>query len=319
MMKIHYRELKDGTLELLRCFGKEDILILPNEIEGKSITRIGDYAFSPFKKKEEEAKVFQEEKGILEEDCVDLLCGDKIREIYLPAKTIEIGKYAFYGCANMEVLGFSEALQRTGTGIFTGCKLKKIVLHLHQGKKSALRDIVQDTRYLLEAEIRFMELGKEAHLVFPEYYEEAVENTPARIIENHFHGTGYPYRQCFFRGEIDYRKYDDLFPVAAVQEAPRIVWKILTARMLYPMNMTEYAWMQYEGYVKEHQAEMMEYLGERERMPFLQLCSKENFFTEAGIRSSIAWASAEEEMEILSFLMNEQHQKFPQKRKTFEL
>ena len=39
-------------------------------------------------------------------------------------------------------------------------------------------------------------------------------------------------RQSFLRGEIDYRKYDDIFPVAAVQEDLDIVWEILAGRML---------------------------------------------------------------------------------------
>lgn len=319
MLTIHYREIKNGTIEILRCFGNGDVVNLPNEIRGKPVTKIGEYAFSSYKKKEDEAEVFQAERGIIEENAPEMFCGPRVREVYLPQGTVEIGKYAFYGCVNLETLGFSDALQRTGTGIFTGCRLKKVILKLHHGSKSALRDIVQDTRFLLEADIQYMEFGKEAHLVFPEYYEEAVENTPARIIENHFHGTGYPYRQCFFRGEIDYHKYDDVFPVAAVQEEEEIVWKILVGRMLYPVNMTDYAWMQYEGYVKEHQEKMMDYVSAEERIPFLHLCAQRNFFTREGIEAAIRWASKKKEMEALSFLMNEQNQKFPKKKKTFEL
>ena len=37
-----------------------------------------------------------------------------------------------------------------------------------------------------------------AKLIFPEHYEEAVENTPARIVETHYHGSGGDYRQCFY-------------------------------------------------------------------------------------------------------------------------
>ena len=62
-----------------------------------------------------------------------------------------------------------------------------------------------------------------------------MENTPGKEFWRHnFHGTGYQYRQSFLRGEIDYRKYDDIFPVAAVQEDLDIVWEILAGRMLMP-------------------------------------------------------------------------------------
>ncbi len=319
MLEIHYREIKDGTIVILRCFGNGDSVVLPDEIHGKTVTKIGDYAFSAHKKKEEEADVYQAEKEIFSGEEAEMFCGHKVREVFLPRWTTEIGKYAFYGCVNLETLGFSDALARTGTGIFTGCKLKKVVLSLYHGSHSALRDIVQNTRFLFEADIRYMEIGQEAHLIFPEYYEEAVENTPARIIENHFHGTGYTYRQCFFRGEIDYRKYDDLFPVAAVQEEPEIVWKILTGRMLKPLGMSEYSWMQYEGYIKKYQREMIKYLKPEDRMAFLHLCGENNFFSREGIEAAISWASEKKDTEVLSFLMDEQRKRFPKKKKTFDL
>lgn len=119
------------------------------------------------------------------------------KEVYLPPDTVEIGKYAFYGCVNLTTLGFSDSLLRTGAGIFTGCKLQKIYYDVYEDKKSALRDVVRDTRFPLQVNIRYKEEEKQSRLFYPEYYEEAVENTPARIVETHFHGTGYQYRQSF--------------------------------------------------------------------------------------------------------------------------
>ena len=47
------------------------------------------------------------------------------------------------------------------------------------------------------------ERGKiSARLVFPEHYEEAVENTPARILFTQHHGSGNNYRQCFYNKEM---------------------------------------------------------------------------------------------------------------------
>lgn len=56
MLKIQYRDAKDGGIEVLRCFSKEDQVEIPSEIEGKRVTKIGDYAFSAHKRKEDEAK-----------------------------------------------------------------------------------------------------------------------------------------------------------------------------------------------------------------------------------------------------------------------
>ena len=42
-------------------------------------------------------------------------------------------------------------------------------------KKSALRDVVRDTRFPLQVNIRYKEEEKQSRLFYPEYYEEAVE------------------------------------------------------------------------------------------------------------------------------------------------
>lgn len=319
MLKIQYRDAKDGGIEILRCFTKEEQVKIPQEIEGRAVTKIGDYAFSSHKRKEDEAKEIKIGQDFFEIEEEPMFCGEQVKEVYLPQTAVEIGKYAFYGCVNLTTLGFSDSLLRTGAGIFTGCKLRKIYYDIYENKKSALRDVVRDTRFPLQVHINYINEEKCSRLFYPEYYEEAVENTPARIVETHFHGTGYQYRQSFLRGEIDYRKYDDVFPVAAVQEDSDIVWEILVGRMLMPYGVSDYAWMQYEGYLKQHQCEMMEYLTQEDQMPFMKLLAEKNYFTKEGIEAAIDWASKNQKMEILSFLMDEQHKRFPKKKKTFEL
>lgn len=319
MLKIQYRNAKDGGIEVLRCFSQEQQVTIPAQIEGKAVTKIGDYAFSSHKRKEDEAKEIKIGEDFFENEEEPMFCGENVKEVYLPHTAVEIGKYAFYGCVNLTTLGFSDSLLRTGAGIFTGCKLQKIYYDVYENKKSALRDVVRDTRFPLQVHINYKNEGTKSCLFYPEYYEEAVENTPARIIETHFHGTGYQYRQSFLRGEIDYRKYDDVFPVATVQEDPDIIWKILSGRMLMPYGMSDFAWMQYEGYIKQHQCEMMNYLTEENQMPFVQFMAEKNYFTKDGIEAAIDWASKKHKTELLSFLMNEQHKRFPKKKKTFEL
>lgn len=319
MLKIQYRKAKDGGIEVLRCFGAQDRITVPEQIEGKAVTKIGDYAFSAHKRKEDECKEVTIGEDFFGNEDAQIFYGEAVKEVYLPPSVVEIGKYAFYGCVNLTTLGFSDSLLRTGAGIFTGCKLQKIYYDIYKNNKSALRDVVRDTRFPLQVHINYKNEERKTRLFYPEYYEEAVENTPARIIETHFHGTGYQYRQSFMRGEIDYKKYDDVFPVAAVQEDPDIVWEILAGRMLMPYGVSDFAWMQYEGYVKQHQCEMMDYLKEEDQMSFLSLMAQKDYFSREGLDRAIDWASKKQKTEILSFLMDEQNRKFPKKRKTFEL
>ena len=43
MLKIQYRNAKDGGIEILRCFSQEQQVTIPAQIEGKAVTKIGDY------------------------------------------------------------------------------------------------------------------------------------------------------------------------------------------------------------------------------------------------------------------------------------
>lgn len=73
------------------------------------------------------------------------------------------------------------------------------------------------------------------------------------------------------------------------------------------------------GYIKQNQCEMMNYLKEEDQMPFINLMAEKNYFSKEGIEAAIDWASRKQKTELLSILMNEQHKRFPKKKKTFEL
>ena len=54
-------------------------------------------------------------------------------------------------------------------------------------------------------------------------------------------------------------------------------------------------------------------------LPFINLLAEKNYFSKEGIEAAIDWASRKQKTELLSILMNEQHKRFPKKKKTFEL
>lgn len=62
-----------------------------------------------------------------------------------------------------------------------------------------------------------------------------------------------------------------------------------------------------------------ELLKEEDQMPFINLMAEKNYFSKEGIEAAIDWASRKQKTELLSILMNEQHKRFPKKKKTFEL
>ena len=92
----------------------------------------------------------------------------------------------------------------------------------------------------------------QARLIFPEYYEESVENTPARILFIETHGCGHRYRYCFVNRQFQFRGYDELFPHVKVQESEELVTELALGRLLYPVELTPRFEAMYREYVKEH-------------------------------------------------------------------
>ena len=135
------------------------------------------YAWSPWK----EGRSGEEQRELQE-----------IQEIRIPDGIRELGNYTFYGCRNLMTLEMTDSVKTIGGGSFTGCgALRRLHMLMEPGGTSCIRDVVSETFHEVYVSIRFRNSSEGAELIFPEYYEEGVENTPARILETHSHGCGY--------------------------------------------------------------------------------------------------------------------------------
>ena len=85
-----------------------------------------------------------------------------------------------------------------------------------------------------------------------EYYEEGVENTPARILMTEVHGSGLYYRNCFQGKVFHFLEYDKRFEMARAQESSDFLREMVYGRLNWPTGLTEQAKIQYEQYLKEH-------------------------------------------------------------------
>ena len=78
-MKIHYR-IKNNAIEIVRCYGTDDRIVLPEEINGLPVVSAAPYAFSAHKDGEEDAETWESEDVIsFGED--RLLAGEEVQEI----------------------------------------------------------------------------------------------------------------------------------------------------------------------------------------------------------------------------------------------
>lgn len=341
-MRIHYRETEEG-IEIVRCFGADGNIELPGQIQGRPVTRAAAYAFSARKAQEdEEVLVCETDEGRIFRQQEQLLAGDIVESVRFPDTMREIGKYIFYGCRNLEELTFSDSLTEIGSGAFTGCRsLNRLNVRFLNGRRSCVPDILGDLWQRIDA--AFYEapggsreagdggsreaggndcLEKRAELVFPEHYEEAVENTPARILFTQHHGSGNNYRQCFYNKEMDYRKYDDLFFVAKAQDKVSVLADLIFGRLLYPAGLARAAEESYEAYVREHGGQIAEYLTDTGRMEALREMSRRGLWTKEALDAAVDHAAAHQTAgrgESLSFLMNERHRLFPVRKGKYEL
>ena len=91
-----YHKLADGTVKITKYNGKAETLEVPGELGGKTVTGIGDYAFS---------------------DCV------RLRSVSLPDSVTSIGQMAFFSCRYLTSVTLPEGLKTIGDSAFNGCEM----------------------------------------------------------------------------------------------------------------------------------------------------------------------------------------------------
>ena len=306
-MKIHYR-IKNNAIEIVRCYGTDDRIVLPEEINGLPVVSAAPYAFSAHKDGEEDAETWESE-DVISFGEERLLAGEEVQEIVFPDTLKEIGRYIFYGCKKLERLEFSDTLMQVGTGAFTGCSgLKELVIHQKKGLKSCAKEILGELWQKIDVDFLYENGeagGKRAHMVFPEHYDEAVENTPARILYTEYHGSGSNYRQCFYDKELNYQEYDRLFEMAVAMDKLEVLVDMSFGRLEFPYELTGKARENYREYIRKNLGDITEYLVKQEDMHRLEVISSQKLWTLGGIDSALDCASKRKETEVSAFLMNE--------------
>ncbi|MCD7820432.1 MAG: leucine-rich repeat domain-containing protein [Lachnospiraceae bacterium] len=258
-------EKKENGAVILRCFSRDGKAEIPEQIEGLPVRELAPYAFSAHQDKQVLPAAFQEKRlrafspvegsipaeTVLEEK-YPALSGESLEELVLPTTVSRVGKYCFYNCSHLRRLEFSGELYDWGSGAFTGChQVEELCVHLGQNDCSSLKQVLDELPEELLAEM-YMDGKRIARLIFPEFYEEGVENTPARILETHVHGSGILYRNCFQGRKMNFEQYDALFPHACAQENTRLLTELVLGRLRCPYRLGEKARKEYEEFVQTH-------------------------------------------------------------------
>ena len=142
-----YVELEDGTLEIRRYSGDDTELVIPTEIDGKEVTRIGDNAFYdcrdltsitiPDSVTSIGKAAFSACRGLISiiipnsvtsigEGATTLFEGafstcSGLRSITIPDGVMSIGNYAFLGCSGLRSITIPDSMTSIGKGVFRSC------------------------------------------------------------------------------------------------------------------------------------------------------------------------------------------------------
>ena len=282
----------DKGIVLTGYEGEDDEVILPDQIEGEPVTGIDAYAFAR----------------------------SQMTMVWLPLHLKEVGRYAFYRCRELKKLILSDSLPEIGGGALTGCGVAEVEIHFREGEKSCLKSILDEIRYAIRTRLIYGEDGREqeVHVLFPEHYEEAVENTPARILVTHHHGAGGYYRQCFYDRRLDYQKYDELLFRAEAEEEPETTAELVMDRLRYPFHLEENARRDYEAYLSRHLHPAAAALLKREDEAGLRFLAGQPFWTRDAMEYALDQALEMQKTELVSLLMEEKRKKGKQCRRTRE-
>ena len=151
------------------------------------------------------------------------------------------------------------------------------------------------------------------------YYEEAVENTPARQLETQFHGSGYSYRQCFQDGVFQFGEYDRLFQEAQNLESEDFCIELAVTRLMEKARLSQDAEGVYQSYLMEHRMSAAGWCIEFEQNETLEFLTGFIDWQEEELSDLIEEANAKGRLEIQSVLMDYKHHHFGKKKKTFDL
>ena len=309
-MKLLYEETLDG-ISVRRCYGLDGIVQIPDRIDGKPVTGLEGYLFSETVRG----------RGVPphEYEGEPELCGSQVKELVLPRYAKRIGAYAFYNCSGLRKLSCQSTVDDWGAGVFTGCTG---IASLREEGKSCFREILSELRQTLDVDYRREDGTLLAKLVFPEYFEESVENTPARIIMREMHGCGHMYRYCFDGTRFDVGEYDRLVPHVTVQEKPELVTRLALYRLYWPWGLKEEAAKAYQDYIAAHAGDAAEGILKRGERDILGLMARSGFMGRDGLGQMLDAASRGGNAADAALLMDIKHERFghvPLRARTFEL
>ena len=350
--KLYWELTNEGGARLLRAFGETPEPHFQAEIEGRTITEIGDYCFAaqahlpaeyrcsyvpaepeadgaperaPGRETPAELETAPDREKPVEpgaDGALAELAGAYITRVTLPRSVKKIGNFAFYNATELAELELGSGIETLGSDAFMNCRsLSRLLLHADPGQKTGLRLLLAQLSSDLEVSLSG-ENGVWAKLLFPEYYESYDEIAPAHIFGRNIVGEGFRARQSFREGVLDFAQYDKIFPQACVDESEATLGRLALDRVRYAAELSETPRRLYEEYLKAHGGYLIRRITDDRDLELAEYCCGRKFVTREDVAACAMRAGevdwAEGAAALLHLMQQYFAEKTPKERYSFD-
>ena len=266
-MDILWEPAREGA-RILRIYGNDLTVRIPDRVDGLPVTELGAYCFSASEHLPPEGgrltRLCNEGDFLISSGLEDgispsfpAVCGDYLQEVFLPDTVTTIHNAAFYNCRNIKLLSVGKELRSIGSDVFMNCRhLDRIDQRASSTEETGLNLILE--RLITEVEVSFRPEGNsgesvdpECVLLFPEYWEWLNEISPAHVFSRSIEGEGFRMRKVFQGHRIDFSKYDQCFPEVLTGESAATVCRIALDRLRWPVSLQPAAKDRYARAVRD--------------------------------------------------------------------
>ncbi|MCD8018972.1 MAG: leucine-rich repeat domain-containing protein [Clostridiales bacterium] len=243
-LDILWQPVGEGTenVRILRVYGEQPCLQLPEKIENRPVTEIGAYCFfrsEPKIQGEYFHFLMNQKEDKISGAPLSPISGSSVDALFLPSSVTTLHNAAFYNCRKLHTLSVGANIRSIGSDEFTNCpKLSQMIFRGKDTESTGLPILLERLPDDLNVLI-LPETEVQSALFFPEYYEWMDEISPAHIFSRSIHGEGFRMRKCFENNHIDYNKYDRCFENALKGESDQTLCRIALNRLLWPEGLSD--------------------------------------------------------------------------------
>jgi len=212
-------------------------------------------------------------------------------------------------CRALQTLYLSDRPIVWGTGALMNCRALDTICITRAGGEAGDAVAYFTGELSGELDLSIRSEGKTAaRLIFPGYYEEYVENTPAHHFDYKVYGAGQPYHHIFRNRRLHYGDYDALWPklLAGEHETDTAV-RLALWRVCCPEGLSAVAAEQYRIYLAEQADVALAYVLSLRDPELLRLLLGQIRCTAEALHAAAATARENRDTACTAVLLEELH------------